>query len=177
MNVTVRRLGVGDALAVRTLRLAARTLRLAALRLFPDNFGSAWEEEAQQPFAFWENRLRGPARTLGAESDGKLVGIASVSPNSRVKLAHTVEIGGFYVQPEFHRRGVGRALMQSVMELLRSNEFPTPVKFATLTVVADNEAARRLYESFGFGVCGKFEHQLCVGGIYHDELIMRARIA
>ena len=170
MSVTVRRLGVGDALAVRTLRLAA-------LRLFPDNFGSAWEEEAQQPFAFWENRLRGPARTLGAESDRELVGMASVQANSRVKLAHVAEIGGFYVRPEFHRRGVGRLLMQSVMELLRSGEFPTPVKFATLTVVANNEAARRLYESFGFGVCGKLEQQLCVDGAYYDELLMRARIS
>ena len=48
MNLTERRLEAGDAMAFRTLRLAA-------LRLFPHNFGSAWEEEAQLPFAFWEN--------------------------------------------------------------------------------------------------------------------------
>ena len=46
MKLSVRRLDVSDAVAVRTLRLAA-------LRLFPHNFGAAWEEEAQQPFAFW----------------------------------------------------------------------------------------------------------------------------
>ena len=170
MKLSVRRLDVSDAVAVRTLRLAA-------LRLFPHNFGSAWEEEAQQPFAFWENRLGGPARTLGAESARELVGIATVHANSRVKLAHVAEVTGFYVRPEFHRRGVGRLLMQSVMELLSSGEFPTPVKIATLTVVENNEAARRLYESFGFTVCGKLEQQLCVDSAYYDELLMRAGIS
>jgi RimJ/RimL family protein N-acetyltransferase len=44
-------------------------------------------------------------------------------------------------------------------------------------VVENNEAARRLYESFGFTVCGKLEQQLCVDGAYYDELLMRAGIS
>lgn len=168
--VTVRTLNPNDAVAVRDLRLES-------LRLFPASFGSSWEEEATLPLSFWEKRLCGSTRTLGAESNGRLVGSASASRNSRVKLAHNIEIGGFYVTPPFHRQGVGKRLMQSVMELLRSNEFPGQAKFATLTVVANNEAARRLYESFGFVVCGKLEQNLSVDGVFYDELFMRARIS
>ena len=169
-EIRVRRLHPADAVAVRELRLEG-------LRLSPAHFGSAWEEEATQPLAFFENRLRGPARTLGAEIGSALAGMTSVSPNSRVKLAHNVEINGFVVREAFHRQGVGRALMQSVMELLRSGEFPTQAYFATLTVTSKNEAARRLYESFGFHVCGQLEHALCIDGEFYDELLMRARIS
>ena len=81
------------------------------------------------------------------------------------------------VKAVFHRQGVGRALMQSAMELMRSNEFPAKAYFATLTVTSNNEAARRLYESFGFVVCGKLESNLSVDGVFYDELFMRARIS
>lgn len=168
--IRVRRLHPADAVAVRELRLEG-------LRSNPAYFGSAWEEEATQPLAFFENRLKGAARTLGAEIGSTLVGMTSVSPNSRVKLAHNVEINGFVVREAFHRQGVGRALMQSVMELLRSDEFPTQAYFATLTVTSKNEAARRLYESFGFRVCGQLEHALFVDGEFYDELLMRTRIS
>ena len=154
-----------------------RDLRLEALRLFSPAFSSSWEEEATQPLAYWEKRLCVPARTLGAESNGCLIATATVLENSRVKLAHNAEIGGFYVKASLHRKGVGKRLMQSVMELLRSDEFPSQVKFATLTVNASNEAARRLYESFGFVVCGKLESNLSVDGVFYDELFMRARIS
>ncbi|MEQ1756146.1 MAG: GNAT family N-acetyltransferase [Micropepsaceae bacterium] len=168
--IRIRRLQPADAVAVRDLRLEG-------LRTFPSNFGSAWEEEATQPLSFFENRLKGPARTLGAEIGSTLAGMASVSPNSRVKLAHNVEITGFIVRPAFHRQGVGRALMQSAMELIRSGEFPAQAYFATLAVTSKNEGARRLYESFGFKVCGQLEHELRIDGDFYDELLMRARIS
>ena len=169
-NLDVRRLGPVDAIAVRDLRLEG-------LRLHPQNFGSAWEEEATQPLSFFEDRLSGSAISLGAEANGELVGMTSLSPKSRVKLAHDVEINGFVVKAVFHRQGVGRALMQSAMELMRSNEFPAKAYFATLTVTSNNEAARRLYESFGFTVCGQLQHALCVDSVFYDELLMRARIS
>ena len=165
----VRRLHPDDAVAVRDLRLEG-------LRLFPENFGSSWEEEADQPLTWWRGRLAGPARSFGAELDGQLGGLIVVSLNLRVKLAHNAEIGAVYVRPAFHQRGVATLLMQSAMETLKSEEFAGRAKFATLNVTAGNDSAQRLYERFGFKVCGQLERELCVDGVFYDELLMRAGI-
>ncbi len=161
-GIRIRVLGPDDAVAVRDVRLEG-------LRLFPQNFGTAWEEEAIQPLQFWRERLAA-AHSLGAEIDGDLAGITVVSLKSRMKRAHVAEIGSVYVRERFHRRGVANALMQSAMEYLKNRAL-----YATLTVGADNDAARRLYESFGFAVCGQLERELNVDGRFHDELLMRAR--
>jgi len=163
--VRIRVLGPADA-------VVARDIRLESLRLFPRAFGSAWEEEAGQPLRFWIDRLTGPARWLAADCEGELAGMAVVSLNSRMKLAHNGEIGAVYVRERFHRRGIGNALMQSVMEYLRG----AGSMYATLTVSADNVAARKLYERFGFAVCGQLERELNVDGSFIDELFMRTRI-
>jgi ribosomal protein S18 acetylase RimI-like enzyme len=160
----IRVLGPADAIAVRDLRLEG-------LRAHPESFGSSWEEEAPQPLRFWEERLAGPARWLGAEVEGDLVGLTVAALNSRMKLAHNADIGAVYVRDNFHRRGIARALMQSAMEYLKT----TKAEYATLTVSASNDAARKLYASFGFVVCGQLERELNVDGRFHDELLMRAR--
>jgi ribosomal protein S18 acetylase RimI-like enzyme len=167
---TVRVLGVGDAIAVRDIRLEG-------LRLEPASFGSSWEEEADQPLTWWQERLAGPARTLGAHVDGDLAGVLVVSLKSRVKLAHNAEIGAVYVRPAFRRRGVANLLMQSAMDLLRCGEFAGRAKFATLHVTAGNDSARGLYERFGFRVCGQLERVLCFDGVFYDELLMRTGLS
>ena len=163
-RISIRVLGPKDAVAVRDVRLEG-------LRLFPQNFGSAWEEEALHSLAWWESRLGGSAHWLGADCDGELAGITAVSPNPRMKHAHDADIGAVYVRERFHRRGVAFALMQSAMEYLKNR-----VLYATLTVAAENDVARRLYERFGFVVCGQLERALCIDGVFYDELLMRARI-
>ncbi|MBP6012246.1 MAG: GNAT family N-acetyltransferase [Alphaproteobacteria bacterium] len=165
-TISVRVLGPADA-------VAARDLRLEGLRTTPENFGSSWEEEAVHPLAWWEDRLRGPGRWLGAESGKELVGLTVVSLNPRMKLAHNADIGAVFVRGTFRQRGVGAALMQSAMEFLREKR----IAYATLTVSAENVAAQRLYARFGFTVCGQLERGLCVHNRFYDELLMRTRIA
>lgn len=163
-EIRIRTLGPHDAVAVRDVRLEG-------LRLYPESFGSSWEEESVEPLAWWESRLRGSAHWLGAEVEGALAGITVVSLNPRMKHAHCADIGAVYVCERFHRRGVAQTLMQSAMEYLNDRAL-----FATLTVSANNHVARRLYERFGFVVCGQLERELNVDGVFHDELLMRARI-
>jgi ribosomal protein S18 acetylase RimI-like enzyme len=165
VSFRVRKLEPRDARAVRDLRLEG-------LRLSPLNFGSSWEEEAVHPLAWWESKLADGAHWLGAEVDGELAGLTVVSLNPKMKLAHNADIGALYVAERFRRRGVALALMQSAMEYLKSRALS-----ATLTVSAQNHEARRLYERSGFVVCGQLERELMVDGVFHDELIMRARIS
>lgn len=162
MNVAVRVLTPADAVAVRDLRLEG-------LRLSPENFGSSWEEEAPHPISWWEDRLGGAARWFGAEVEGELGGLTVVSLNPRMKLRHNADIGAVYVRECFRRRGVGYTLLQSAMEYMRTTE----AKNATLTVSAHNETARKLYERFGFSVCGQLRRELNVNGSFSDELLMR----
>lgn len=165
MSVRVRQLEPKDAVAVRDLRLEG-------LRLSPANFGSSWEEEAAQPLAWWESRLDGSAHWLGAEVGDVLAGLMVVSLNPKMKLAHNADIGAVYVAERFRRRGVALALLQSAMEHLKNR-----AQSATLTVSAQNHEARRLYERSGFVVCGQLERELMVDGVFHDELVMRARFS
>ena len=167
---------MSDAVSVRVLTpqdaIAVRRLRLEGLRLSPQAFGSAWEEEAALPLSWWEGRLAGPARWFGAEVDAHLAGLTVVSLNLRMKHAHNAEIGAVYVGENFRRRGVAFKLMQSAMGYLRT----TKIQNATLTVSADNIAAQQLYAQFGFSVCGQLHRELNVDGSFNDELLMRTQI-
>lgn len=164
-DMRIRVLGPADALAVREIRLEG-------LRLYPQNFGAAWEEEAPQPIEWWERRLASGSCTYGVEIANELAGICVVSLNPRMRRAHIGEIGAMFVRDRFRRRGVANLLMQSAMEWLKGR-----VLAATLTVNAKNDEARRLYERFGFTVCGQLERELAVDGILYDELLMRAGIS
>jgi ribosomal protein S18 acetylase RimI-like enzyme len=165
VSVSVRTLNAADAIAVRRLRLEG-------LRLAPSSFGNSWEEESPQPLSWWENRLRGPAHWIGAESDRALVGMVVVSLNRAMKLAHNAEIGAVYVAERFRRQGVANVMMQSAIAYLRS----VKAKNVTLHVSADNIAAQKLYAQFGFSVCGQLRRELNVDGSFNDELLMRTQI-
>lgn len=55
-------------------------------------------------------------------------------------------IGSMYVDPEFQRKGIGRTLMETVLEAAKNHGFTE----ATLHVLAANERARKFYEDLGW---------------------------
>jgi len=59
-------------------------------------------------------------------------------------------IGNVAVSADFRRRGLGRRLVEAMMESARQRE----LAFLTLEVRAGNEPARRLYEAMGFQIVG-----------------------
>lgn len=75
------------------------------------------------------------------EQRGRILGYA----NLRI-LAGEGEIQRIAVLPEFRRQGAGRELMEAMVAHARKNQ----VYAITLEVRAGNEAARNLYESYGF---------------------------
>ncbi len=81
------------------------------------------------------------ARYLVAQRDGTLLGFAG---------AHVIldegHITNVAVAPEERGRGVGRALMQALMQYAAN----LGVRYLTLEVRASNAAAISLYESLGF---------------------------
>jgi len=114
----------------------------------------AWISSFQQP-----NSL-----LLLAENKGQLIGNIDLTGNTRRKMFHTAEMG-MSVRKEFQGKGVGKELLKHAIDWSNKNTF---LELLWLQVYEDNAVARKMYESFGFEVCGK------QGNFFHEK---RGRIA
>ena len=97
---------------------------------------SAFEEELAQ------NRL---ARYIVAVENDEIVGYAGTW--LVINEAHVTNVA---VSGQRRREGIGRLLMQKLMELARENDMES----MTLEVRVSNAAARHLYEQLGFVEAG-----------------------
>ncbi len=160
-DIEIRRLTEADADAD-----LYRDIRLEALRANPEAFSSTFEIEDAQPLTWFSARLVS-STLLGAFRDTKLVAMAGFAIQQGQKRAHKGEIWGMYVQPDARRTGIGRRLIEAIVELARHR-----VELIQLTVVRDNEQARRLYASLGFLEYGIERNALKQDGRYYDEVLM-----
>lgn len=81
-----------------------------------------------------------------AEIGGQVVGWGSLSPfHARAAFARTVE-DSLYIHPDFHRRGVGRALLTDLIKRGRSIGHHTIIA----AISSDQEPSIALHRSFGF---------------------------
>jgi RimJ/RimL family protein N-acetyltransferase len=144
-----------------------RELRLEGLKSHPEAFSSSWEDEAGKPASWWTERLETSVVLGGWIDDSPLLGVAGLRVNTATKLRHRGVLVGMYVRP--HARGTGLAalLVQRVIEQARSL-----IEELSLTVVASNTAAYRLYSAAGFERYGLERHALKVGHEYYDEVLM-----
>ena len=91
---------------------------------------------------FFLQELQVPcARSLLAVLGGKIVGYIVYW-----LLADSVDIHNLAVHPDYRRRGVGRFLLQAVIDEAKGRRSGK----VTLEVRKSNEAAQRLYHSLGF---------------------------
>jgi ribosomal protein S18 acetylase RimI-like enzyme len=109
----------------------------------------------------------GTRTVLGAFSDMKLVAMAGFAIQQGQKRAHKGLLWGMYVRPDARGTGVGRRLIEAVLDVARQR-----VELIQLTVVRDNEQARRLYASLGFLDYGLEKHALKQDDRYYDEMLM-----
>ncbi|WP_319531936.1 GNAT family N-acetyltransferase [uncultured Cohaesibacter sp.] len=116
-----------------------------------------------------------PAKVkLVAEIGGEIAGYGELETwPHKPRLCHGGEIDMVATHPGFRGRGVGRALMGSMVDLADRWLQLTRLQ---LYVWSGNDSAVRLYESFGFEVEGRLRHFVFVDGDYRDALIM-ARLA
>jgi L-amino acid N-acyltransferase YncA len=146
---------------------AFRELRLRALKEHADAFTSSYEEDLQQPLAATEQRIAGSAANTfwGAFIDGRLQGIVGLLREPRRKNAHKADIVAMYVAPESGRRGLGRALLQAVIDHARS----LGLEQLVLSVTRSNHAAAELYRTTGFVTFGVEPRAIKVAGEYFDK--------
>lgn len=160
--IEIRRLTQADAADAALYR----DIRLEALSANPEAFSSSFEIENAQPLSWFSDRL-GSSTVLGAFCEAKLVAIAAFAIQQGQKMAHKGVIWGMYVRPGARRAGIGRRLLEAILDLARQR-----VELIQLTVVRDNADARRLYASLGFVEYGMEKNALKQDGRYYDEVLM-----
>jgi ribosomal protein S18 acetylase RimI-like enzyme len=110
---------------------------------------------------------------IGAFEKEDLVGVLGFVRDSSEKSRHKGFIWGMYVVPLFRGRGIGRSLVEEALS--RISVLPG-LRRVRLSVVASNQVALRLYESFGFVRYGEEDEALCVDGVFHAEFHMVRQI-
>jgi RimJ/RimL family protein N-acetyltransferase len=155
----IRRLETSDAAQYRDIRLEA-------LQRNPEAFGSTFEYEDAQPLSWFEAAL-GRAAIFGGFLDGALAGVAGFALEEGAKRAHKALLWGMYVRATARNTGLGKRLVAAVLDHGRGR-----VEMVKLSVVSENEAARRLYRAMGFVEYGCEPRALKQGGRYYDDVLM-----
>jgi RimJ/RimL family protein N-acetyltransferase len=143
-----------------------REIRLEGLRMHPEAFGSAFEQEEARPLDFFRERLETNVIFAGFLGEEPL-GTAGFMVQAGVKRAHKGMLWGMYVRPAARGTGLARLLVETVLAHARER-----VELIELSVVAENRVAYRLYASLGFEPYGLERRALKIDGRYWDEALM-----
>lgn len=106
--------------------------------------------------------------TLGAYSDNQLAGIVSFARDGsdREKLRHKGVLFRMYVSKHFRGQGIAKKLIQTLVE--RVNQI-ADIEQINLTVIANNDNAKKLYQKFGFVTFGSESNAIKWKGKYFTE--------
>jgi len=167
LDVSVRRLGAGDAALYRELRQRA-------LAEHPEAFSSSVEDEARVAPDLLARRLAPRPEVphdavFGAFEGDRLIGLAGLAVDPRAKVRHRGRVFGMYVARECAGRGVGAMLLAALIEHARR---AVELDSLVLTVTAGNDSARRLYERAGFASFGLEPGAVRVDGLAFDKVHM-----
>ena len=87
---------------------------------------------------------------LVVENGGRLAGFASLSPYKERAAYRTTVEDSIYVSRDHPRRGIGRALMEHIIDVARDSGFHTVIA----RIEASGTASRALHEACGFELVG-----------------------
>jgi ribosomal protein S18 acetylase RimI-like enzyme len=157
---TVRRLRAADAAAYQELRLEGFTRH-------PRQFRVAPTDERGLPLEAVGQRLEATFVAGGFDAEG-LAGVAGLTRYEGAKLRHRALLGGMYLRERGRGRGLADELMRTLLDHARSEG----IEQVVLTVAADNERARRLYQRWGFSHYGTEPRAIKLDDDYLDEALM-----
>ncbi len=149
-----------------------KEIRLECLQNHPQNFGTLYEEEMLATSLKFDQIIaqnNGSDCLLGAFENEKLVGICGYMQEKRTKTKHIGEISQMYVRPSFSKKGIGKNLLQRIIQHAFSN---TLIEFVTLGVVQSNQHALDLYAKADFVQYGILENYFKRNDAYETMLFM-----
>src|SRR5689334_3959620 len=150
-------------------------VRLEALQREPHAFSESAAEHQARTIEEVAARMSATAESfgLGAFCEGRLIGILRFERAQREKNRHRASLHSVYVTPEYRQRGIARALLSEVLRLARAQEGLEQIELA---VSAEQDSAKRLYQSLGFRCYGREVHALKMGNEYVDYDLMMLRL-
>ena len=125
-----------------------RDVRLRALQDAPTAFGSTYDRESAFAEADWRGRFGGAGPAVLATYDEHPVGMAAGFSD----LPGWLHVVAMWVDPAWRGRGVGRRLLDAVVVWAGEHDLR-----CHLDVTLGNDAARRIYEDYGFVATGETE--------------------
>ena len=112
-------------------------------------------------------RLDPQGQPIPTYDQDDIVGLAGLSVDPRAKRRHKGFVFTVYVAPAHRRQGLAERLLRALID-----EAGEGLAAIMLTVNAESDAARRLYEKLGFRRYGTEPRALFVDGRYYDEDLM-----
>ena len=143
-----------------------RDIRLEGLRQDPDAFSATFEHESAMELSWFAERIV-KGNVFGALVGGELVGVAGYWPQGGAKESHKATLWGMYVRFSARGSGLGRHLIEAVVEHATGR-----VEQLQLGVATGNAAALRLYIKSGFSEYGREMKALKQDSRYIDEILM-----
>lgn len=163
MNFTIRPICVEDAEGINRLRRAPGA--------FENTLGLP-SERVEYNREFLECLGSNDHQFVAVIPDGaggeELIGTAGISVFGNPRMRHSASLG-IMVLPQYQGQGVGRALMEALLDL--ADRWLLLVR-VELGVYPDNTRAIRLYESLGFQREGVKRKAAIRNGEYVDEVMM-----
>lgn len=153
---------------------AFRELRLLSLQDSPIAFLALYDDEKLLPEEKWRTRIEGSLKgevgeMIVARADGKLIGLVGVQYLQPAKLRHVAHIWGTYVDPKYRGQGIGRKLMEKIIEMAKAHQ---GIKKIKIEVIPEQISAYELYKKLGFEMIGVSHNEVCSEGNYYDEILM-----
>ena len=159
MTVTVRPAALDDAAAITTIYNQGIVDRVATLE-------TALRTPAERREWLGQRGTRHPV--IVAEADAVVVGWASLNPfNPRQAYDHVVDFS-IYVERQSRGTGIGRALLDRLIDLAGAIGYHKMV----LVALPHNEAGLALYAHAGFTRVGVYHEQGQLDGRWVDVLLM-----
>lgn len=161
-------------ISIRTLAKqdyeAFADLRTLGLATDPHAFWASKEEEGPELRQKFQDRIAHAFNfRLGAFVSDRLVGNMAFNRYGQYKLSFKGDIVGVYVHPDFRGMKIGDKLLAATIEKAFAIDGVTKL---TLTVTANNAAAKNLYEKYGFIEYGLEKRGMRVGDTYYDQYFM-----
>ena len=162
LDLSIRSIRIGDAEAVNQMR-RMDGVRENTLGLFSERVSRS--EEFIKNLSENDHLLVAEVEENGCE---KVVGTVGLNICKNPRMRHVAGLG-IMVHADYQGKGVGKALLEKILDLADNWLMLVRVE---LTVFTDNERAVKLYQSFGFEIEGIEKYAGIRDGQYADEYLM-----
>lgn len=145
----------------------------AVRRIYEDGIatGNATFQTTVPSWESWDTAHLRTCRLVAHGDDGAVIGWAALAPvSSRTVYAGVCEVS-VYVAPAWHGRGVGRRLLEALVEASENDGRWT----LQAGIFPENAASVALHQRCGFRVVGRRERLGAMHGVWRDVLLLERR--